>query len=287
MARPEAVQEVLKLCGRAPEATTVCYVGTATYDLPQFRQVQTGGFADVGCKVTDLKVAVESPTAAEIAATVSSADIVVVSGGNTLFATDRWNKLGVSGVLRKAWHDGSCVMAGGSAGAIWVFDGGHSDSADPHYFKRAMLSPTWDTDRADTAWDYIRVPALGLIPGLLCPHHDRIQSNGTPRCLDFDQMMLRHPGERGVAIDHWAALVTDGGDYRVFTVAGDSGSLLDDGSVTQDGKGAPAIWTKEVVEGQIVTTLAPAAGKLDDLVRPATEIVQDARCHDIRKANPE
>jgi dipeptidase E len=94
---------------------------------------------------------------------------IVVSGGNTLFATDRWNKLGVSAALRRAWDAGSCVMAGGSAGAIWVFDGGHSDSMDPHYFKRAMMSPDWtpdpSADEVDKSWEYIRVPAVGILPG--------------------------------------------------------------------------------------------------------------------------
>jgi dipeptidase E len=167
------------MCGKEPAKTTVCYIGTATYDRPQFCKVQTGGFSDVGCMVTELRVAIESPSSADIEKTVQQADVIVVSGGNTLFATGRWNKLGVSPALRKAWDTGSCVMAGGSAGAIWVFDGGHSDSADPHYFKKAMLSPGWGSDtEADTAWDYVRVPALGFLPGLLCPHHDRTQSNG-------------------------------------------------------------------------------------------------------------
>lgn len=177
--------QILKMVGRDAAATTVCYIGTATYDLPKFKEVQTGGFSTAGCKVTELKVAIESPSSAEMSTAVGEADVVVVSGGNTLFATDRWNKLGLSAVLRRAWNDGSCVMAGGSAGAIWVFDGGHSDSADPHYFKQAMLSPEWGTDAdpstADKSWEYIRVPALGFLPGLVCPHHDRTQSNGTSR----------------------------------------------------------------------------------------------------------
>ena len=44
-------------------------------------------------------------------------------------------------------------------------------------------------------WDYIRVNGLGFVPGLCCPHHDRVQSNGVLRAADFDEMMLRHPTE--------------------------------------------------------------------------------------------
>ena len=57
-------------------------------------------------------------------------------------------------------------------------------------------------------WNYIRIPALEFIPGLICPHHDRIQSNGKLRADDFDKMLLRcqNPTELGIGIDHWAAL---------------------------------------------------------------------------------
>ena len=44
-------------------------------------------------------------------------------------------------------------------------------------------------------WSYIRAPALGILPGLLCPHIDCVQSNGILRFHDFDKMMLRHSNE--------------------------------------------------------------------------------------------
>lgn len=44
------------------------------------------------------------------------------------------------------------------------------------------------------SWEYIRVEGLGFFPGLICPHHDKIQSNGVPRCEDLNSMLLRHPG---------------------------------------------------------------------------------------------
>jgi dipeptidase E len=100
-------------------------------------------------------------------------------------------------------------------------------------------------------------------------------------------MLLRHAGERGVAIDHWAALITEGDDYRVWAIEGESGSLLPDGGLTADGTGSPAIWTKDVVDGKLKVVLAPSTGKLADLLRPATEIVQDPRIDVLRKINPD
>jgi len=57
---------------------------------------------------------------------------------------------------------------------------------------------------AAKAWDYIRVEGLGFLPGLVCPHHDKTQSNGVLRASDFDEMLMRHSSELGIGIDHWA-----------------------------------------------------------------------------------
>jgi hypothetical protein len=49
----------------------------------------------------------------------------------------------------------------------------------------------------------------------VCPHHDKVQSNGVLRAIDFDAMLLRHEGEQGICIDHWAALCVDGDAFEV------------------------------------------------------------------------
>lgn len=90
----------------------------------------------------------------------------------------------------------------------------YSYTQDPDSFKEAKLSShgssseqdiddqdgktdgdNHDEDDVPKDWDYIRVDGLGFIPGLCCPHHDRIQSNGILRAHDFDEMLLRHPTE--------------------------------------------------------------------------------------------
>ena len=94
-------------------------------------------------------------------------------------------------------------------------------------------------------------------------------------------MMLRHPGERGIAVDHWAALVFDGGNYSVVSVADKPGSVPQ-----LDGPNVPGVWIKEVHENQVVSTPLPSKGSLDDLLKPATTIVQDSRIGELRAANP-
>jgi dipeptidase E len=51
---------------------------------------------------------------------IDSADIILVSGGNTSFAIRRWKRLGMDRMIEEAClGPRKVVMAGGSAGAIW------------------------------------------------------------------------------------------------------------------------------------------------------------------------
>ena len=119
------------------------------------------------------------------------ADIIVMSGGNTLFACDLMERLGVVPLLRHAMERG-CVMCGGSAGAICWFDAGHSDSMDPSFYVDTAAATVDGIELPPTAspeaekerefllrnWKYIKVPSMGFLPGLCCPHFDKTQSNG-------------------------------------------------------------------------------------------------------------
>ena len=278
------VAAVLRLVPSKPQIRLV-YLGTATYDLAEFREAQTAAYADTGVHVESLDCACSVPLADAVERALDAADVVMVSGGNTLFALGRWERAGVLAPLRRAMERGA-VMCGGSAGAICWFDGGHSDSFDPDTFRGPMLAGAVDggAEAAGGAdggekkpWEYIRVSGLGWLPGLVCPHHDRTQSNGVPRATDFDAMLARHAGETGVCIDHYAALIVDGGRYRVLAIDGKEGSSP---------AGVPTVWTKRVVDGAVVATEAAAEGALSELLREATHIEVDAREATARAANP-
>ena len=81
-----------------------------------------------------LNVTWQAPPAAVLRAAFASTDIIVISGGNTLFAVDRWAKLGIDAMIRSA-VDGGVVVSGGSAGFISLCNGGHSDSMEPSSYK--------------------------------------------------------------------------------------------------------------------------------------------------------
>jgi dipeptidase E len=338
----------------------VAYLGTATYDDRSARERQTGELARLGCRVVSIDVAwpPRAPLDADASAAlrrrlrecIEKSDVVLVSGGNTLFAFRRWRELGIDEALRDAATHLGVVIAGGSAGAITLFDGGHSDSGDPDTFRpkrrpqSTASAPSASTgsdgysgvdgnapfaeeealvDVVDSAganvearaeaqapgsssWEYMRVASLGLLPGLLCPHHDRTQSNGVPRHEDFNRMLLKHPGERGVAIDHWCVLVVDCGEYELFGVPGMVGSVvapdaappLDadappfiDGAEFDAVSGVPGVWVKDVVaagaDARIEQRAIARRGWLSNWLKPATAIQLDTATEDaVWRRNP-
>ena len=94
-------------------------------------------------------------------------------------------------------------------------------------------------------------------------------------------MLLRHSGEIGIGIDHWAALVVTGEDYQVLSLDGKSGSVVlkDDSNVDDttfgvdengNATGVPGIWIKEVIDGKVHSRVCPSKGKLKDILKPPT-----------------
>ena len=253
----------------APSAPHVLYIGTATSDDAGAAAAQTARLREAGCVIAHLELSRAPPPRAVREAAIEAADIVVVSGGNSLYMLDTWRALGVDAALRRAVARG-VVLGGGSAGLGWLFDGLHSDSADPTTFRLAA-PPSGD-------WRYVRVPALGILPGLVTPHADQTQSNGVLRGADAEAMLRRHAGERLWAVDHWAALRMDGaGGFRVLALPGRE----------RAGGGAPGIVVKDVrADGTIEARALPAEGRLADWLRCAEVIVEDPAVGAVREANP-
>ncbi|KAG7347930.1 peptidase S51 dipeptidase E family protein [Nitzschia inconspicua] len=210
---------------------------------------------------------------------LQEADIIVVGGGNTLYAIDRWNHLGLVPLLRKAMERGT-VLTGGSAGAIVWFDGGHSDSMDPDTYACPMVAQYGNaSDKVEEVVDESKYKAM-----VSCE-----------RASDFDEMLLRHPGERGIGIDHWAALVINGESYSVLSLEGKPGSILASPSGKEFGvdesgnaKGVPGIWIKHVDgNGHVSSNVCHPNGLLSEILGVPSEIIRESddvkRC---REANP-
>jgi dipeptidase E len=283
---------------KAMETVRVLYLGTATYDIAYFREKQTGRFVDKGCSVSSLDVAAGDIDLDAASKAIREADVLLVGGGNTLFAVDRWNHLGLVPHLQQAMERG-CILTGGSAGAICWFDSGHSDSADPDTYQTPMLrkyarddengdKPKDESSDYDPSnkkeWKYLRVPGLGFVPGPLvcCPHHDKVQSNGLLRAHDFDQMLLERARSSsksvlGIGIDHYSAFVVEGDSYKIYALPDKPGSVSEKNTfdVDDDGTphGVPGVWLKRVLVAETISDdlaveamVCPPEGKLVDLL---------------------
>ena len=116
--------------------------------------------------------------------------------------------------------------------------------------------------------------------------------NGVLRADDFDRLLLESPGELGIGIDHWAALVVDGEDYHVMSLEDKEGSVKNGIEFVTDGSGKPGIWIKEVttIDGKDVVTkrICPKQGKVKELLRKATKVVNnEAALRQCRADNPQ
>ena len=293
LSQPATVAEIIALTGKPAAQVRVLYLGTATYDDAAAQATQTRQFAKQGCAVAALAVAVATPSDAAMRAAVGAADVILVSGGNTLFARDRWVKIGLDALMKGALARGA-VLCGGSAGGIVWFDGGHSDSMDATTYKNPpgpLLNPNLTKAELERAWAYIRVPGLSVVPGLFCPHYDITEGNGVLRAVSFAGMMRRHAGEHALGVDNWAALRIDGANYTVISRAGKPGSVNPEtGAYTPDrAKGVPGAWRLGIdpATGALARTLVPARGRVADLLAPARYVTPSEMLGVARLQNPD
>jgi len=62
---------------------------------------------------------------------------------------------------------------------------------------------------------------------------------------------------------------------------------MPDGSFSPEREGVAGMWLKEVRDGKVVASVIPVeGGKLDELLTPAKDVIQDPNLEAERKANP-
>lgn len=289
----ESAAEVIAMTGVTSRPAKLLYLGTTVYDDPHSVTSDTANYAELGCSISALNVSWTNPSRSELDEAFANIDILLIAGGNTLFAVDRWIKLGIDDRIREAVMKDGVVVAGGSAGFVSLCSGGHSDSMKPESYKNPV-GPLLNSSekirgKIDRSWEYIRVPGLNIITSLCCPHYDAIQNNNVSRADDFSNMMRRHSGEYGIAVDEWAALVIDGEHYHVVSRANHTGSVGPNNSFVPGSSGLPGIWTLSVnsSSGTINRKLVPPKGVLSDIIIPPRWTVKDPMVLIAQAQNPD
>ena len=138
------------------------------------------------------------------------------------------------------------------------------------------------------SWAYVRVPGLGTFPSLFCPHYDKVESNGELRAKSFETMLRMHSGEKGLCVDNWAALIMEGGKYRVVSRHGKPGSVGHDGGYTEHSKtGSPGAFLVSIgTDGKQRRTRVPTEGSIGSIARRPDYIVQSQMLPVARMQNP-
>lgn len=95
------------------------------------------------------------------------------------------------------------VLCGGSAGGICWFSHAHCIRTDE------------DINFQDEC-DFIRIPAMNIIPGMAVPHHEKSHPNGLLRSIDSDGMVLEYR-EPCIGIEEKAALILEGDQVSVIS----------------------------------------------------------------------
>jgi len=165
---------VLALTGKP--RPKICFLPTASGDAATYT---TKFYEAFGERAEAVHVGLFGRPRTDMAALLTSQDIVYVGGGNTANMLAVWRVHGVDRMLKAAWERG-VILTGVSAGMICWFEAGVTDSFGP-------LAALRD--------------GLGFLSGSACPHYD----GETDRRPTY-QGLVRAGFPEGYAADDGAAL---------------------------------------------------------------------------------
>ena len=154
----------------------ICFLPTASGDAATYI---TKFYEAFGERAEAVHVALFGRPRTDIAALLTSQDIVYVGGGNTANMLAVWRVHGVDRMLKAAWERG-VILTGVSAGMICWCEAGVTDSFGP-------LAALRD--------------GLGFLSGSACPHYD-----GEMDRRPTYQSLVRAGFPEGYAADDGAAL---------------------------------------------------------------------------------
>lgn len=187
----------------------ICFLGTASNDGIEYRELFYNFFSNKNCEPTHL--ALTKPPR-NIESLIMKQDIIHVGGGNTKLIMETWKKLGVDKIMKKAWASG-IILTGMSAGAICWFDDGITNPSP------GILT---------------RLPCLGILKGSFCPHYDeRAELRSS-----FRKLILNGTIREGYGVEDGAALHFVGRELiRVVTSRPAAGAFkvrIENGSIVEE-----------------------------------------------------
>jgi dipeptidase E len=214
------------------ERPNVVYIGTPFFDREDKYESGTSSFRGIGCRIKRLMVAKEctTPSPEEMRRIVVEwADLIMISGGNSLFAMLRWQSIGLDLLIKEA-AEREKILCGGSAGCGCYFDSMQTDSLKPEACKLSekVLAELSTEERLN--WSYVRITCLGFINAFCIPHIDTVGTNNVARVDTAKKMLLeahmsandnnansRSRPIYGFGVDEKAAVIYEGGKLSIWS----------------------------------------------------------------------
>jgi len=224
---PFVFSKLIAMTGK--ERPNVVYIGTPFFDREGRYESGTVSFRRIGCRIKRLMVAEEdtTPSPEEMRRImVDWSDLIMISGGNSLFAMLRWQSIGLDLLIKEAAVRGK-VLCGGSAGCGCYFDSMQTDSLKPEACKlgEAALAELSSEERLN--WCFVRITCLGFINAFCIPHIDTVGTNNIARVDTAKKMLLEAQMKKdggvdsrpifGFGVDEKAAVVYEGGKLKIFS----------------------------------------------------------------------
>mmetsp|Transcript_1218 Transcript_1218/g.2327 ORF Transcript_1218/g.2327 Transcript_1218/m.2327 type:complete len:488 (-) Transcript_1218:247-1710(-) len=231
---PSIFSKLIALTGKT--RPNVVYIGTPFFDREDKYETGTASFRRIGCNIKRLMVAKECTTPSQEEMTrivVHWADLIMISGGNSLFAMLRWQSIGLDRLLHEAATKGK-VLCGGLAGCGCYFESMQTDSLKPEACKLSerVLAELSPEERLD--WSFVRITCLGFMDGFCIPHIDTVGTNNIARMDIAKKMLLEahleasspsgNPSETfgrrpifGLGVDEQAAIIYEEGKNSVHS----------------------------------------------------------------------
>lgn len=222
---PGIFSKLIALTGK--ENPNVVYIGTPFFDRDDKYASGTAAFRLHGCCIKRLMVAKEctTPSTDEMRSILLDwSDLIVISGGNSLFAMLRWQSIGLDLLMKDAAIQGK-VLSGGSAGCGCHFESMQTDSLKPEAceLSERVLAELSAEERLN--WSFVRITALGFINAFCIPHIDTVGTNHIARVDIAKRMLLEAnlavpmscPPIFGFGMDEKAAIIYEHGKLSIYS----------------------------------------------------------------------
>mmetsp|Transcript_26217 Transcript_26217/g.52777 ORF Transcript_26217/g.52777 Transcript_26217/m.52777 type:complete len:526 (+) Transcript_26217:467-2044(+) len=222
---PAFFAKIVSMTGK--DKPKVVYIGTPFFDREDKFESGTKSFRAIGCRIKRLMVAKEctTPSPEEMRRIiVDFPDVIVVSGGNSLFAMLRWQSIGLDLLIKEAALKG-VVLCGGSAGCGCWFDTMQTDSLKPEACKLSERVLTELSAEERLNWSFVRISCMGYLNAFCVPHIDTKGTNEVARVDIAKKMLLDAQLESGMenpiigfGVDELAGVVYEHGKVTIMSL---------------------------------------------------------------------